>query len=554
MVEAFLASLPLILTIVLMAGLMWPAKRTMPITWASAALIAVAVWRMEVLRVIAASIEGALGAVDILVIVFGAILLLNTLQESGAMGVIGHGLSSLSTDRRVQAIIIGWLFVSFIEGAAGFGTPAALAAPLLTGIGFPPVAAAATTLIFNSASVTFGAVGTPVIVGIRSAMEGLLSPGAAIEEFLFNVNTWSAGLQAIMGGFLPMLGIIFMTRFFGPQRSIKEGLQAAPFAIFSGFAFTVPFFLTAILFGAELPSVLGAFIAFPVVFAAVKKKFLVPKEHWNFTPAGSSTPPQENTINSSPAGSGYFPPEKRGEMSQLKAWFPYLIIAALLVITRLPALGLRELLQEWNISWTNILAQKDVSYTFEPLYIPGIFPFLPVALASIYFYRMSFKEAAGAWKNTFKQLAPAAVTLVFAVAMVRIMVQSHVNLTGRDGMLLVMSETAAGLGGAAWPFIAPFIGALGTFVSGSNTISNLLFGGFQYSAADALGFSRTIIVALQAVGGAIGNMLAIHNVVAVAAVVGVSGREGQIIRKNLLPALIYAAAAGALGLLFIYGS
>lgn len=533
------ASLPLILTIALLAGFMWPAKRVMPITWAVTALIAATSWRMQLPRIFAATVEGALGAINILIIVFGAVLLLNTLQKSGAMKVIGQGFSSLSEDRRVQAIIIGWLFVSFIEGAAGFGTPAALAAPLLVGIGFPPMAAATITLVFNSASVTFGAVGTPVIVGIRSAMEGLLPAQITMNEFIFDVGVWSAAFQAVMGSFLPILGIIFMTRFFGLQRSFKKGLEIAPFALFSGVSFTIPFFFIALKFGAELPSVLGALIAIPPVLWAVKKNFLIPRKPWNF---GSSNVKNEKQIKQ----------EKQKEMTQLKAWLPYLLIALLLVITRLPGLGLRELLQSWNVSWTNIFAQEGVAYTFEPLYIPGIFPFIPVALAAVYLHKMNIKEVSTAWKNTFKQLAPAAVTLVFAVAMVRIMVQSHVNLAGKDGMLLVMSEAAAGVGGAAWPFISPFIGALGSFVSGSNTISNLLFGGFQYSAADALGFSRTVIVSLQAVGGAIGNMIAIHNIVAVAAVVGITGKEGLIIRKNLLPALIYSTAAGLLGMVLLY--
>jgi lactate permease len=214
-VLAFIASLPILVTIVLMAGLMWPAKRAMPIAWALAAILAFGVWNMEPIRIIAATIEGSLGAFNILLIVFGAILLLNTMKNSGAMVAINKGFYGISQDRRIQAVIIGWIFVSFIEGAAGFGTPAALAAPLLMALGFPPLAAAMIALIFNSTAVTFGAVGTPVVVGVSNAVGGLLPETVTMGTYLYNVGVWSAVIHGIIGTFLPLLAICMMTRYFG---------------------------------------------------------------------------------------------------------------------------------------------------------------------------------------------------------------------------------------------------------------------------------------------------------------------------------------------------
>ena len=157
-----------------------------------------------------------------------------------------------------------------------------------------------------------------------------------------------------------------------------------------------------------------------------------------------------------------------------------------------------------------------------------------------------------AWRTTIKQLIPASIALVFAIAMVRILVQSNINLAGYDSMLITMSTFTAQVVGSAWPLISPFVGVLGAFIVGSNTVSNILFGGFQDSIAGTLGISRTLVMALQVVGGAIGNMICVHNVVAACAVVGNLGQEGLIIRRNLIPAMIYTVGAGIVGMLLIY--
>ena len=165
---------------------------------------------------------------------------------------------------------------------------------------------------------------------------------------------------------------------------------------------------------------------------------------------------------------------------------------------------------------------------------------------------MKISEAVVAWKTTFGQLVPATIALVFAVAFVRVMVQSGVNQAGLDSMLLTLSGFTAQIAGGLWPLLSPFTGVLGAFISGSNTVSNLLFGGFQYGIAEKLSFFPAMILALQAVGGAIGNMIAVHNVVAACTVVGITGQEGKIIRYNLLPTIIYTLITGLLGMVLIY--
>ncbi len=547
--QAFLAFLPVLLIIVLMAGLMWPAGKVMPLGWLLAAVLAVAFWRMEPLRIAASTLEGFLEAFNILVIVFGAILLLNTLKNSGAMEVIGRGFYGISSDRRVQAVIIGWMFSSFIEGAAGFGTPAALAAPLLMGLGFPPLAAAMVALIFNTTAATFGAVGTPIMVGIRSSVEGLFS-GGGMDSFLAQVGVWSAVSNVVIGTFIPVLALAVLTRYFGKNRSFLEGLRASPFAIFAGLSFTLPALFVAYFFGPELPSVVGALLGMALVIGAARMNFLVPRDKWDFPDPGEKEWEKDwgepfqlsrNEWNGSNTSS----------MSLSMAWIPYLIIALVLVVTRLPELGLSQLLQAWSIQWMDILGQGGVEYSLEPLYLPGIIPFILVAILTFFLHRMERSRVWQAWQSTFRQVAPAAVALLFAVAMVRLMVQSEVNEAGMDSMLIIMSRFATIVVGGLWPFISPLVGLLGAFISGSITVSNLLFGGFQYSVADTLGFAPHIILALQASGAGAGNMIAVHNVVAVSAVTGILGREGKVIRRNLLPALLYAFAVGIFGMVVL---
>nr|WP_252183563.1 L-lactate permease [Rossellomorea vietnamensis] len=168
--ELLTALTPVLAVFIFLVILRMPASRAMPVSLAATALLAFFIWKVPAVQITAAAIEGILISVSILWIVFGAILLLNTLANSDALDSIRNGFTQISADRRVQLIIIAWLFGSFIEGAAGFGTPAAIGAPLLVALGFPPLAAVSLALIADSSAVSFGAVGTPMIVGVKQGL------------------------------------------------------------------------------------------------------------------------------------------------------------------------------------------------------------------------------------------------------------------------------------------------------------------------------------------------------------------------------------------------
>ncbi|MBI9035228.1 MAG: L-lactate permease [Bacteroidales bacterium] len=530
--NAILAFSPILLTIILMVGFNWGAKKALPLALLLAITIAFGVWKIDLHHILGYSVFGFLKAFDILIIIFGAILILNTMKISGAMAAINNGFNGITTDRRIQAIIIGFMFGAFIEGAAGFGTPAALAGPLLVGLGFPPLAAAMVALIYNSVPVPFGAVGTPISGGAMVTLEqNLAGVGANVEGFKLMLTKWIAIPNAMVGIFIPLLGLMILTRFFGKDKSIKPALAAAPFALFAGLAFVIPYVLIAATLGPDLPSLLGGFIGLGIVIFAAKRGFLVPKKKWDF--------PAKSEWESSWMSNETIQEPSQTKMSLFKAWLPYAMIAIILVVTRIPSLGLKSLLASQTLSLSNVLGIDGLNYVLKWAYLPGTIPFILVALITNLMYRMKTKEIVSSWKTTFKQINGAAIALLAGVAMVQLMLKSGTNGAELESMLTVMANSIADLAGAAYPVISPIVGVLGSFMSGSATVSNLLFASLQFETASILQIPEVLIVAAQTSGAALGNMICINNVVAVCATVGCVGAEGSIIRRNAIPAFIY---------------
>jgi lactate permease len=549
--QAILATIPIVLAAALLVGLEWPAKRTMPLVYLTAAAIGLLIWEMPFLRIVAATIQGLFITADILYIILGAILLLNTLRYSGAISTIRAGFTQLSDDRRVQVLIVAWLFGSFIEGASGFGTPAAIVGPLLVALRFPPMAAVMLGLMIQSTSVTFGAVGTPVLIGVTGGLESpelnarLEDAGTTFPEYRQQITAYAAMVHGIVGTFMPLLMVMMMTRFFGGKRSWTEGLSILPFALFGGLAFTIPYTLTGVFLGPEFPSLVGALVGLLIVTVAARRHFLIPRDTWDFPARDTGAAPGEQSVE---------PADDTGQRQSIplwQAWLPYGLLAILLVLSRLPQLPLQEFLQTTLVvRWADIFG-TGVSGQTVPLYLPGTILLVVVALTAI-LHRMRLQDMRRALADSTKTLAGAGFVLLFTVPMVRVYINSDVNERGIPSMPIAMAEWVAANTGGEWPMIAPAVGALGAFIAGSNTISNLMFSLFQHSVAERAGISGAFIVALQAVGAAAGNMIAIHNVVAVSATVGVLGREGETLRRTILPTLYYVIAVGLLGLTGVY--
>lgn len=547
---AFLAFSPILLAAVLLIGLRWPAKRAMPLVYLLTAGIALYVWDMSFNRVLASTVQGLVITAGVLWIIFGAILLLNTLKHSGGITAIRAGFTTISPDRRIQAIIIAWLFGCFIEGASGFGTPAAIAAPLLVAIGFPALAAVILGMLVQSTPVSFGAVGTPIIIGINGGLDTatlgtqLTAQGSSWAAFLQLITSEVAILHALTGTIMPLIMVLMLTRFFGKEKSWKAGFEVLPFAIFGGLAFTLPYVATGLFLGPEFPSLLGGLIGLAIVTSAARVGFLVPKKSWDFADAKDWPSEWLGSIEMKLEDLTAKP------MSTFRAWLPYVLVGALLVISRtIPEVG--AFMKSIVVVFPDILGEAGIKADFMPLYLPGGI-LVAVVLATFFLHGMKVRELAAAVGESSKVLVGAGFVLLFTVPMVRILINSGVNTAELASMPITMARYVADSVGSVYPLLAPSIGALGAFIAGSNTVSNMMLSQFQFGVAQNLGISGALIVAAQAVGAAAGNMVAIHNVVAASATVGLLGREGTTLRKTVWPTLYYVLVSGLLTLIAIY--
>ncbi|MEX2515602.1 MAG: L-lactate permease [Gammaproteobacteria bacterium] len=549
-----LALAPVAIVFTLLVVLRWPAKFAMPLAYVVTAVTALLLWGTDIHIVAAASVHGIITALNILFIVFGAILLLYTLRESGAMQTLRRGFTDISPDRRVQAIIVAWLFGSLVEGAAGFGTPAAIAAPLLVAIGFPAMAAVLSALIIQSTPVSFGAVGTPILLGIHSGLvdQKIVTThiGAmAFPDYLLQIAVYVALIHTLVGFLIPLIMVCMLTRFFGAARSFREGLRAWRFALFAGLVFTLPYLLVAWLLGPEFPSIVGGLIGLLIIIPAARRGFLVPEDVFDFQPREQWQPEWISELQDSYKGE-----RKDAGITMLQALVPYIVVVLLLVMTRTIA-PVTDFLRmpALTLSWPNIFG-SGINTISQPLYLPGSVLLL-ASLLTYYLHHMHRYRGAytRAWSQSIRMIFAAGIALIFAVPMVQVFIHSGTT-SDFASMPLVLAQGVSTIAGQFWPLFSPVIGALGAFIAGSNTVSNMMFSLFQFASAEAIGLDArgaAIVVALQAVGGAAGNMICVHNVVAASATVGLVDREGELIRKALIPMLYYVLAAGALGMALI---
>ncbi len=551
--QAITAAMPVLAVLFFLVFLRLPASRAMALSLGLVAVLAVWVWQITLVQISASVLEGWVIAASILIIVFGAIVLLNTLKVSGAIEAIRTGFTQISPDRRVQTVIVGWLFVSFLEGASGFGTPAAIVAPLLLALGFPAMGAVVLALVANSTSVSYGAVGTPVIVGLG---QGLADPS---HQELMQIAITASSIDLLVASFLPLIMVVILTRFFGENKSWREGLAAWKFALLGGISFTLPALIIVKTLGLEFPSILAGLIGLAITIIAAKKGFLTPKQVWLFKNDSSEfselskNSAQENplkildlvkTATNQPISNLPQTTFKHHHLSLYQAWSPYLLVAILLVLTRLDFLPFKAWLNAFSVEFNAILT-TEVSAQFTPFYLPGSV-FILVSLITLALHNVPIKQAKQAWKDSITIMWPTVIALATSVPMVRIFLNSGVNEAELMSMPMELATLAAQTFDTHWPLAAPFVGALGSFVAGSATFSNMMFAQFQESTALATGLPTHWILALQMLGANAGNMISVVNVVAAASVVGLIGKEGQIIRYTLLPMFFYVISAGTI--------
>ncbi|WP_338885192.1 MULTISPECIES: L-lactate permease [Xenorhabdus] len=457
-------------------------------------------------------------------IILGAVLLNKLMQVSGAEDIVRNWLENISPNPVAQLMIIGWAFAFMIEGASGFGTPAAIAAPILIGLGFNPLRVALLTLVMNSVPVSFGAVGTPTWFGFANL--GLQ------DDNLLEIGRLSALIHFIAGFVIPLLALRFIV-------SWQEIRQNILFIILSILSCTVPYLLLAQV-NYEFPALIGGAIglALSVLFARM--------------------------------GIGIRHCEKKRDSLQvvpfskvIKAMMPTLLLIGILIITRIHQLGIKAWLNNAEINWqmnlgwlgdlsiskSLVISLQQVlgtsaSASYKTLYVPAIIPFLLVVLVCIPLFQLNRHQVKQMFCETSARVFKPFIALFGALVMVNMMM-----LGDENAPVIIIGKALAAITGESWLLFSSFLGALGSFFSGSNTVSNLTFGGIQYSIALNNGMNVNLMLALQSVGGAMGNMVCLNNIIAVCSILGITNAEGQIMKKTILPMLIYGGIAAIMALI-----
>jgi lactate permease len=506
-----------------------PSYVALPITALLVYLIKLVYFSADPNLINATIINGLLTAWVPIFIIWGAILLFKTMERTGAMDTVHAWLNGITTNPVGQLMIIGWAFAFLIEGASGFGTPAAIAAPILVGMGFKPLPVACLTLVMNSVPVTFGAVGTPTWFGMGQLN---LPP-----EQILHIGVESAILHGAAALVIPVIALSFVV-------SWKEIGRNIGFVYASILSCVIPYILLALV-NYEFPSLVGGMIGLILSVLMAERGIGLSAAEPNAANLAEPAPGTE---------------KKRDSLA--KASFPIWGTIAILVLTRIPQLGLKGLLNtaepaydvalgtlgEIRVSAALVLTLSNIfgadsTWSFNTLYIPAFIPFFLVSAISLILFKAKPSVIKAIWLETVHRMTKPILALLGALVMVKL-----ITVGGEKAMTITIGQAFARLFEGSWQFFASYLGALGAFFSGSNTVSNLTFAGIQQSIAKTLGLDASRILALQSVGGAMGNMVCINNIVAVCSILGLVKKEGFILKKTVLPMLLYGIIVGIFGL------
>lgn len=510
--DAFFAALPILVVLALMVF----AKRSAALAGAFGLLTSVvlAVTYFDpsspeapglVRPLVGAGAEALFTAGTILWIIFGALCIYNLQQKTHALEQLRSALSSLSDDPRIVVILVAWFFALFSEGAAGFGTAVALSAPFLVGFGFRPADAVVITMLGHGIGVSFGAVGIPTL----AQAELVPFDGDAI-------SVPTATFHALIGWVM----LVAMLRVATGGEAASEGdTRPRPsiwrWAAVAAACYLVPMYVIARFVGPELPT-LGGSLAGGLLFVGLYRWF-------------GRTQKTEKTDEAAGLDTA----------TVLRAAAPYLAVILLVLLTRLVA-PISDALGEVTWAWT---LWERFEGSMHPILHPGtmlIVGFLIGALVQ----RASLQEVKDSTLEALRQLLPVALALGAMLGLSRVMAHS--------GMIEALAAFAAVAAGGAWPFFSPWVGLLGTFVTGSATASNILFSEFQLSTTTRLSMPALTLLGTQNVGSAVGSIVAPSKIIAGGATVGIAGEEGSILRRLIGPAALYVTLTGLLALVSVY--
>jgi lactate permease len=521
LLSALAAALPLF-TLLYLLGVRRTASWAAALAGLGAAtLVALAVYGMPLSQASGAILYGAaFGLFPICWIIFWAIFLYRLSVETGQFEIVKDSIGGLTQDRRLQALLIAFAFGAFVEGAAGFGAPVAVAAAMLTGLGFTPFYAAGICLLANTAPVAFGSIGIPVITlaGITGLPLAKLS--ASVGRICAPISLFvPAYLVLVMGGWRALRGVI-------------------PAVAACGFAFAGAQFYASNYLGPELTDILGslAAIAACILVTLIAK----PKDHFTFDGAA-----HESKL-----------PPHHGARAIVRAWSPYaLLVVCVLLWGRLDIkafLNTFTILIDWPALHNRILQVPPVTakaapyaarFTFNSLSASGTACMLACLLSALVL-RVPGRTLALVFRTTCSQLGKPALTVASVLALAFLM-----NYSGATGTLgLAFAAT-----GAAFPFFSALLGWLGVFLTGSDTSANALFGNLQVVTANRIGLNPILMAAANSSGGVMGKMISLQSIAVAAAATGMRQQEeSRLFRFTLRHSMLLACAIGLVVLLYAY--
>jgi len=462
---------------------------------ALALLIAILVYGMPVNLALLSVSHGALyGLFPICWLVITAVFLFNITVKSGQFEIIKHVMGSITSDRRLQALLIAFSFGSFLEGTAGFGAPVAITAAMLVGLGFNPLYAAGICLIANTAPVAFGAIGIPITVA---------SQVSGIAEM---------PISQMVGRTLPILSIMLPFYLSIIIAGVKKTQEIAPAALVSGVSFALLQYGSSNFLGPALPDViagLGSIISL-VVFLHYWK----PKTIWRFANEPAPT----------------FNPDTHYTRAQIvRAWSPFILLTMMIIAWGLQPI--KDVLNSIGMVQFEFPGLHNVIQAADGTLLPKIFKFnylsaggtaiLLASLISIPLVGLTYKQGAILFGTTLNQLKFPILTIATVLGFAYILNDSGMTLT----MASVLAST-----GVLFPFFAPILGWLGVFITGSDTSANALFGKLQYATAQSIGIDPVVTVAANVSGGVVGKMISPQSIAVAAAAGDLVGQESQLFR------------------------
>ena len=514
-INFILAMLPIFWLIISLSKLKMASCKACGIALLITAVLALSYWKLNPIHISAAVLEGTANALwPICLVITAALFTYNLTLKTGAMETIKKMLAGISNDKRILLLIIGWGFGNFMEGMAGFGTAVAIPASILAGIGLNPIDAVTACLVMNTTPTAFGSVGVPTatLASITGLNLRLLAANAALIQV---IHTFISPFLAVMicgGGIRALKGIWRIT-------------------LLASLSFAVPYFLFAQLLGPELPNIVGSICSMLCVILVVKlgKK--------NDEKISGTEDAEKEYSAGTVAGQGTNSSMHIGFTEGTKAWAPFVLIFVFLLLTSKICPPLHNAIKDIKHSFLIYTGEGGKPLTFSWINTPGVIIFIAAVCGGL-IQKASLFKMADVLGFTLKKYWKTFLTICFVLATAKVMIYS--------GMISDLAYSVVVATGPVYPFVAPLIGVLGAFITGSGTSTNVLFGNLQLETALSLNLNPYWITAANVMGAGIGKMVCPQNIAIGSGAIGITGSDSKILAAVFKYFIIYALLAGAI--------